>query len=212
MSPCIERTRLRWRRRGAAGLAAFGLALCTGWSATPAPLVHAGEHPAAVQGKGRSDEYAVKAAFLHNFVRYVTWPESAFKDRDEAFTICVLGKDPFGSVLDSTFAGSKVDGRRIAVKRRAEVADIGACHLLFVPRTAEHELARLRELYGALPVLVIAESTDAAERGAHMALYLEKSKMRFAVNLDATRRAQLEMSSELLKLARRVDTRALEQR
>src|SRR5687767_10679979 len=49
-----------------------------------------------------ASEYEVKAAYLYNFGRFVTWPPDS--SDGEAFSICVLGRDPFGRVLDTTLA------------------------------------------------------------------------------------------------------------
>ena len=54
----------------------------------------------------------VEAAYLYNFGKFVTWPPDRTTDADQ-FRICVLGKDPFGSVLDSTVTGERIGGRQI---------------------------------------------------------------------------------------------------
>ena len=45
-------------------------------------------------------EYAIKAAYLYNFGRYVTWPVEKFLDDRSPVVIGVLGPDPFGAALD----------------------------------------------------------------------------------------------------------------
>ncbi|HEU5051094.1 MAG TPA: YfiR family protein, partial [Gemmatimonadales bacterium] len=50
-------------------------------------------------------EYQVKAAYLLNFARYVSWPEGAFASPTAPLPICVLGADPFGNALDEVVAG-----------------------------------------------------------------------------------------------------------
>ncbi|MGH9723681.1 MAG: YfiR family protein, partial [Candidatus Acidiferrales bacterium] len=48
-------------------------------------------------------EYQVKAVYLYNFGRFVQWPPNVTANNDSTFTICVLGQDPFGPILDATF-------------------------------------------------------------------------------------------------------------
>src|ERR1700733_12085803 len=60
-------------------------------------------------------EYQVKAAFLYNFARFVQWPAVAFNNDKEPVRICVLGKDPFGGVLEEAVRGKKVSGRSFVV-------------------------------------------------------------------------------------------------
>jgi hypothetical protein len=63
-------------------------------------------------------EYRVKSAYLLNFTRYVEWPASAFAGPDAPLTICVLGRDPFGGVLDETIRNRRTSGRPLQVLRR----------------------------------------------------------------------------------------------
>ncbi len=42
----------------------------------------------------------VKAAYLYNFARFVKWPGDAFEDEQAPIVIGVVGRDPFGAVLD----------------------------------------------------------------------------------------------------------------
>src|SRR5690348_2325090 len=47
----------------------------------------------------RPSEYQVKAAYLYNFGKFVTWPDAGVASE---FDVCVLGADPFGTLLDTT--------------------------------------------------------------------------------------------------------------
>src|SRR6266436_6507903 len=61
------------------------------------------------QGSKPTD-YDVKAVYLYNFGRFVEWPASVAAKSD-AFTVCVLGQDPFGSALDATLASETIGGK-----------------------------------------------------------------------------------------------------
>ncbi|MFI3187409.1 MAG: YfiR family protein, partial [Methylococcaceae bacterium] len=37
-------------------------------------------------------EYKVKAGYLYNFTKFITWPE----DSSASFNLCIVGDDPFG--------------------------------------------------------------------------------------------------------------------
>src|SRR4029077_18863791 len=62
--------------------------------------------PAIAQGT--ANEYQVKAAFLYNFARFIEWPSGTFANSTSALTVCVLGKDPFGKVLDDAIVGKRI--------------------------------------------------------------------------------------------------------
>ena len=47
-----------------------------------------------------SREYAVKAAFIRQFFKYVDWPEGTFQDPTDPIVVGVLGENPFGNALE----------------------------------------------------------------------------------------------------------------
>ena len=44
-------------------------------------------------------EYQLKAAFVYNFAKFVDWPPKVYSGPQSPFSICILGTDPFGSVI-----------------------------------------------------------------------------------------------------------------
>jgi hypothetical protein len=48
---------------------------------------------------GSPVEYKIKAAFLLNFAKFITWPDQTFTSPQQPFSFCVLGQDPFGTAL-----------------------------------------------------------------------------------------------------------------
>src|SRR4051812_38964081 len=62
----------------------------------------------------------IKATFLYKFAAFVEWPTLA--GGPGPFTLCVVGADPFGPVLDRVVAGQRIAGQPVLVRRLA-VAD-----------------------------------------------------------------------------------------
>ena len=89
-----------------------------------------------------------------------------------------------------------------------ETSPTTSCQMLFVPQAQEKQLKKIQEFYKDKPVLVVAESISAAESGAQIGFYLDKSRVRFAINSGAAKLVKLEISSELLKLAKLVETKS----
>jgi hypothetical protein len=152
----------------------------------------------------------VKAAYLYNFTKFTRWPDERFESEDSPIVIGVVGKDPFGSILESTVRDKTVGGRRIVIRRdrdpRRDDAidpdfDPRACHLIFV---AESEKSRFKTIAADAAkhdVLAVGDHEDFAERGGMIELALEGGKITMHVNLDAVERSDLSLSSKLLKLA-----------
>ena len=74
----------------------------------------------AAHASSAADEYALKAAFLYNFTRFVDWPPDAFPSGDGAFRICVFGTDPFGARLDA-LARRRVGTRPIEIVKAGKL-------------------------------------------------------------------------------------------
>jgi len=148
-------------------------------------------------------EYAIKAAYLYNFGRYVEWPPEGFESSGAPFVIGVLGKDPFGAVLDEIAGSKRIEGRRIAVRRFATMAEYTPCQILFVAASAspQQKAAALQKAQESA-VLLVGEGSGFAKQGAVVNFFVESTRVRFEINTEAARRAQLKISSKLLSLAK----------
>jgi hypothetical protein len=149
----------------------------------------------AVWAEEPSLEYRVKAAYLYNFVQFVEWPPRPSTD---PLTICAAGRNPFGSVLADTVRGESVNGRPLAVKVILE-PDAG-CDVVFVPDGSAAS-AYLRAAR-ATPQLTVGEGPDFLAQGGIINFVRDDGKVRFEINADAAARADLRISSRLLRLAR----------
>jgi hypothetical protein len=148
-----------------------------------------------------NDEYTLKSAFLYNFARYVKWPGKP-QSSEQTLVVAVFGKNPFGKQLEQALEGKRVGAQRLNVKYFQDLKALAACHMLFVPADEEGALEAIRDGLKGHTVLIVAESIEAARHGAHIGFYLEKSRVRFAINETELRKDKLEVSSELLKLAK----------
>lgn len=150
-------------------------------------------------------EYTIKAAYLYNFARYVTWPDGAFQGLDAPLVIGVLGEDPFGDALETIAQTKKIDSRAIVVRRYASLSEYEPCHVLFVVWNVGEETQdkALKELAGR-GVLLVGETPTFTQRGGVIGFFVEENKIRFEINPAAAQRERLKISSKLLSLARLV--------
>jgi hypothetical protein len=149
----------------------------------------------------RASETEVEAAYLFNFGKFVDWPPA---QPGGTFEICVLGKDPFGQVLDSTVAGENIGSRPVTVARITNPRDALACRVLFISaQEKDHVKAILSAVKGA-GVLTVSDMPHFAERGGMVAFVEQEGRIRFEVNLAPATQSKLTLSSELLKVAIKV--------
>src|SRR5882757_3777598 len=151
--------------------------------------------------QAKPSEYQVKAAYLYNFGRFVKWPAGVAAGKGDSFPVCVLGRDPFGPILDSTLAGEALEGKPVALRRISKPQEAGECRILFISSTEEK---RLKEILVALDesgVLTVSDMPGFTRRGGMIQFVLEGDKVRFEINLARAESARLVLSSELLKVA-----------
>ena len=156
---------------------------------------------AAESHDAESLEYEVKAAMLANFAKFVEWPAQEFADPRAPLIIGVIGKDPFGTLLDETVRDKTVGGHPIIVKRFDGLPAKDAAHILFLPRSERRLSAQLIAAFAARPVLTVSDTVGFPDAGGIIGLGIEDQRVRFRVNLGASHRAGLKISSRLLKLA-----------
>ena len=146
-------------------------------------------------------EYQVKAAFLYNFARFVEWPPRAFADSAAPLGVCVLGDDPFGEALDRAVLGKTLSDRALMVRRGKKLQELGGCEILFISASERGRLPEILDELRTAPVLTVGESENFAARGGGVQFTLEDNHVHFIINVDATERAGLKLSSKLLSLA-----------
>ena len=147
-------------------------------------------------------EHAVKAAYLYNFLGFVTWPKEAFPSTDAPYRVGVVGRDPFDGALDEALRGKRVQGRAVRVVRFKSAKEIRSCHVLFVPDGEAKHAEAIRKATAKQAVLIVGETRDFARHTATINFYRQKGTIRFEINVDEAGVRGLQISSKLLKLAR----------
>ncbi|MBB5017333.1 hypothetical protein HNQ59_000597 [Chitinivorax tropicus] len=144
-----------------------------------------------------TDEHSLKVAYLYNFIQFTQWPTMP---ADQAFQLCVLGSTPLDTALDGLEGKQVLNGMRIKV-RHILPKDVDTCHALYVDdsqrKLAEQVLTRLSNA----PVLTVTDADGLADRGAMIEIRKRDLKLGFEVNLAQAKRAKLNFSSRMLKLA-----------
>jgi hypothetical protein len=149
-----------------------------------------------------SDEYALKAAFLLNFVRYTKWPAAIVPDDKSPIIVAVVGPDPFRNVLDDAFKGKTAGSHPLVVRRFGSFLDIDTCHLLYVAPGETPRLETIATKVAGKSVLLVSDAEDGVYRGAAIGFAIQDKRVRFTINSKRLKDENLECSSQLLKLAK----------
>jgi hypothetical protein len=163
-----------------------------------------------VRSQDALSEYQVKAAYLFNFLKFVEWPEDAFTDSLAPIVIGIVGDDPFGSALPQVVIGKTVQGRDLVIRKYHAGENLRGASILFVSASEKKRLPQiLASLHGS-STLTVADMDGFLDEGGMIQFLSENDRVRFSVNVDATSRARLKVSSKLLSLARVVGKNAKE--
>lgn len=154
----------------------------------------------AARASAAADEYALKAAFLFNFTRFVEWPADVFPGADGSFRICVFGTDPFGTRLDA-LTRRRVGTRPIEVTRPSALSDLARCQIAYLGTGTPEAIEAAATGNAAPATLTVASDAGFARDGGIVALVTAGGRVKLHVNLASIRRSPLRFSAKLLEVA-----------
>jgi hypothetical protein len=176
-----SRTALNHVRRRA--VAPLLTALLAGGLATPATA--------------QVDERALKAAYLFNFIQFTQWPVPP----DEPFRLCVLGTTPLDEQLKKLEGKPVLGGLHVSLRHVAPKESLAGCHALYVDDTQRSQVDEVLSRLAGAPVLTITDGDGLADKGVMIEIHKREARLGFEVNLKVARRANLNFSARMLKLA-----------
>jgi len=155
----------------------------------------------AAHGQTQATEVSLKSAFLYKFIHYADWPDQAFAAVQDPIAVCVVEQQAFADALESAVSGRIAHERPVVVRRVASPSEIGGCHVLFVGALEPERIEQLIARVSDQPTLTIGDTEGFAQRGGMINFTRRGSRLGFEINRGAVRRAGLDLSSQLLKLA-----------
>lgn len=164
--------------------------LLKGW-VLPGLLALAAAAPDCAWAQGEA-EARLKAQVLVKALRFVEWPAAVLAP-GQPLQLCLAEDTALAQEL-SALDGQNLGGHLLQVRSVRQRA-YTACHVLLA---GEAQLP----LPAQPGTLWVSESPGLLERGLMFSLQVEDGRVVFDVGLDAARRAGLDVSAKLLRLAR----------
>lgn len=155
------------------------------------------------RGEEISREYRIKAAYLYNLSKFITWPGEDQLAKDAPITLCVYGYNPFSDYLEK-LREHPVKGRTIAVRYIAENQSADECELLFI---SQHNATAPKLLAAPAPyppILTVSDDRDFLMRGGMVALITVTNNVQLDINLTRAKQAGFVFSANLLEVAHRI--------
>jgi uncharacterized protein DUF4154 len=144
----------------------------------------------------QQDQRAVRAAYLFNLTKYVSWPQEMRELR-----ICSLADQRTGLQLKQLLEGKTSDGRAVHVVLDPPQIEQRQCAILYLDGLPPDRAAAVLEEVNKAPVLTVGDDAIFARLGGMVGLVRAEDQIQLVVNMAALRSAGIRMSSRLLDLA-----------
>jgi hypothetical protein len=138
------------------------------------------------------------AAYVFNFLKFVEWPATA---NVEEVDVCFGGAEDIRVALTEAVRDKPAGDRRLKVRAVDQAGGYSGCDVLYVDAMSTMKLPS-ESIEG---ILTIGDSPTFTAGGGVIRLYVDNNRLRFIINVDHAKRARLQVSSNLLKLATRVE-------
>ena len=129
------------------------------------------------------------------------WPPQSFADNQSPIVIGVLGSNPFNDILEGMVKKQTLNGRPVLIKKSLNVEDLKTCQLLFISRSEQEPVQEILGRLRGVSVLTISEIDGFTTIGGIIQFVKKENKIRFRINHEAAKEANLKISSKLLSLA-----------
>ncbi|WP_263832164.1 YfiR family protein [Sulfurospirillum oryzae] len=143
-------------------------------------------------------EYTIKAAYLYNFALLTDWPEEKQKGN---FNLCLYGQDAFGAALDA-LENKKIGEQTIKTIFITSPQEAKKCHIVFIGENEHQKEQKMIEEIAGLPILIVTDNANV--KGYHIVILQDNERLSFTINTKALKEANLNLSSRLLNLAKKV--------
>ena len=145
-------------------------------------------------------EFQLKAAFLVNFSRFITWPEQSFSPEQQAINLCVSGKNPFGTTLNA-IENKTINGHNVRVFYSESLQKLPQCHLLYVSTSEKNELTPLLSHLDHHPVVTVSDIPGFVNVGGSIEFVIKEDRLSFIINNSDLKQRGIQASASMLDLA-----------
>ncbi|MCQ8127148.1 YfiR family protein [Methylomonas rivi] len=156
--------------------------------------------PGIGASQDRKHPNEVEAAFLRNFAHYVEWPSHAFADDRSSWVIGILGDDPFGDIMETTFSNRTEKGRAFKVLRADSLDEMPDCHIVFIAYKSAGRRRWALDQIKNKPVLTVGDAPEFLREGGIIQFNVD-DRVHMNINLDQARAVALTIQTKMLEVS-----------
>lgn len=144
-------------------------------------------------------EYAVKAAYIYNILRFVDWHQNPEFTTLEDINICVLGKNIFGKHLEP-IESKEIEGKSLRIIHKHNIEQTQDCQLVFVSDQQAYPPDAISSVIGDKKIIVVGDDLKFVEKGGMFSFFVQDNKVRLAMNKSSLEKSGVHVSSLLLEV------------
>lgn len=144
----------------------------------------------------------IEASYIYNIAKLVQWRDEGM--RRGPFIIGVIGSTNLYQELVNKYAMRSIGKQPIEVRKLPEMAEVDACHILFIPAANRNLLAPILKQPNARATLIITDFPDALANGAVVNFIPARNTLKYEINLANAEKHRIEVGLTLRQLADRV--------
>lgn len=142
-----------------------------------------------------------QAMFIYNFSRLIEWPSNY---KTGPFVIGVYGSATVYNEISNYSKNKRVGSQAIEVKKINSPAEIGNCHILFIPFSKTKQMGEIVGSLNGKSTLIIGEKNGAIDSGASINFVIVGDKLKFEIKPSNATNRNIKMSSKLGEMAFKV--------
>jgi len=150
----------------------------------------------------QQDARSVRAAFVYNLTKYVTWPQPK-----QNLVIGVIGDERTGTTLKQMLDQQSSGGQKVRVLLNPPDSELATCNIVYISSSETVKTGNILSGISKMPILTIGESDHFVRNGGIVGLIRSQDQIQIEVNVDALQLAGLKMSSRVLNIANVISTR-----
>ena len=151
-----------------------------------------------------SEEAAIKAVYIFNFVSFVEWPENN-NPASTIFTVCTLGEDDVTALIPGIIENEQLGQMHLEHLALSSSDELQACRILYLSTVDDETMSNIRNAVNGLPILTVSDQAGFAARGGHIEFGLLLKRVHTIINRRSIDASGLKVNAQLYRLATVVD-------
>jgi len=145
-------------------------------------------------------EYAVKAAYIYNILRFVSWPDGHLLAQTDTVNICLLKQNPFKQYLEP-IKSMAITGRSIRLKTIQSLKSSSDCHLIFFQQEEQQETPLFKQFIQSSDAILLGENIEFINDGGMFGFFIQNNKVKLGANRKAISNPDIHISALLLEVS-----------